>query len=35
MEGKGVKILIVILVILIIGAGATLAYKIMQDKEKI
>jgi len=34
MANKGVKILIFILMILIIGAGAVLAYKIVQDKEK-
>ena len=32
MEGKGVKILIAILVILIIVAGGVLAYKITEDK---
>ena len=35
MEGKGVKALIVILILLIIGAGAILAYKITKDKENI
>ena len=34
MEGKGVKALIVILILLIIGAGAILAYKIKQNKVK-
>ena len=33
MKNKGVKILIAILVLLIIGAGAVLAYKIVKDKE--
>lgn len=32
-EGKGTKILIAILIILILGAGAVLAYKIVQDKK--
>lgn len=35
MEGKGVKVLIAILVILIIVAGGVLAFKITEDKEKI
>ena len=35
MEGKGVKILIAILVILIIVAGGVLAYKITEDKNQV
>ena len=35
MEGKGTKILIAILIILILGAGAVLAYKIVQDKNNV
>ena len=35
MEGKGTKILIAILIILILGAGAVLAYKIVQDKKNV
>lgn len=34
-EGKGTKILIAILIILILGAGAVLAYKIVQDKKNV
>ena len=33
MEGKGTKILIGILIILIIATGAVMAYKIMSDKK--
>ena len=33
MEKGGIKALIIILVILIIAAGGTLAYKILKDKE--
>ena len=35
MEKGGVKVLITILVILVIVAGAVLAYKITQDKQDI
>lgn len=35
MNGKGVKILIFILIILILAAGGVLAYKIIQDKQKV